>query len=319
MTEEMKMKDIDNHIVIVKPNIPIYQDWGKAIYKLDNRISSGRLLRHPDMKSGFLAMTERAFTLIEMMVVVGIIALLMVFGMPAMRTMVNSFHSEGNTRAMINSALCCARAIAAKEQTYTGVRFQKTYTPGDTELLNSAQYMIFIIHDPNKARWADGFYAMEGMAPIKLPESVGVSELKVRTNPDETKDDEASVTDGLISTPAGLQNVTTFSVIFSPSGKLVIHDARVWNKDGKVPTSNASRDDIFNTQTNVVSNRIGMFYQDDNASVLGLGQERSRNSFIIYDTNILKRTDTNFRWRDYLSTLQPVYVNPYTGTIINNK
>ena len=57
------------------------------------------------------------FTLIEMIVVVAIVALLAVFGMPAVRTLLNSFHSEGNTRAMINSALSCARSIAVKNHT----------------------------------------------------------------------------------------------------------------------------------------------------------------------------------------------------------
>ncbi len=255
-----------------------------------------------------------AFTLIEMMVVVAIVALLIVFGIPAVRTMVNSFHTEGNTRAMINSALACARGIAAQEQTYAGVRFQKKYLVNDTELLNAPQYMIFIINDMNATGLAPGFRAVEGMEPIKLPESVGVSDLKIRNGAVSSSSD-TQITNVLIQNADGLRNATTFSIAFSPSGKLVIHDVRVRNRDGK--TTNESHDDIFNTQNNV-ENSQGMFYQDEYTN-LGLGQELSRNSFIIYDTNILKKTDKNSRWNDYLNTLPQVYINPYTGTIINNK
>jgi len=261
------------------------------------------------------------FTLIEMMVVVAIVALLVVFGMPAVRTMVNSFHSEGNTRAMINSALACARAMAAKEQAYAGIRFQYAYNPrGSGDILAMPQYMIFIVNEEsrNMGGLANGFRAIEGMAPIKLPESVGVMDLRIRNG--AVNDSTDTAVDNLnISNADGLRNATTFSIVFSPTGKLVIHDVRTRNKDGNANGNNSSDDDIFNTQTNVENNNDrGMFYQDDYTG-LGLGQERSRNSFIIFDANILKRTDTNYRWRDYLSTLQPVYVNPYTGTIINNK
>jgi prepilin-type N-terminal cleavage/methylation domain-containing protein len=261
--------------------------------------------------------TKRGFTLIEMLVVVAIVALLAVFGIPAVRTMVNSFHSDGNTRAMINSALACARAIAMKEQDYAGIRFQKLYLANDPDLLNAPQYMIFIIHDVNATQLAPGFRAVEGMEPIKLPESVGVMDLRIRNGAVNDSADTA-VDNFNISNADGLRNATTFSIVFSSSGKLIMEDARVRNRDGKGNINNSSNDDIFNTQINVENNNRGMFYQDD-YTALGLGQERSRNSFIIYDANILKRTAFNNRWNGYLSTLQPIYVNPYTGSIINNR
>ncbi len=261
---------------------------------------------------------KSAFTLIEMVVVIAIIAVLIVFGMPAARTMVNSFHSEGDTRAMINSALSTARAIAEKQHTYAGVRFQKMYVANDTELLNSPQYMIFIIYDPQMGATIaieSGFRTVEGMEPIKLPESVGVMDLRVRTNSsDAGKNDDDVVTDARISSADGLRNATTFSVVFSSSGRLIIENVRVRNRNGS--TNDTSHDDIFNTQNNVENNGVGMFYQDDYPN-LGLGEEMGRDRFIIYDMNKLKKINTNNRWNGYLNTLQPVYVNPYTGTLIN--
>lgn len=276
------MKKMNNHSVIAKP-------WVKPRAKY------------------------KGFTLIETMVVIGIVALLAVFGIPVVRTMVNSFHADGNTRMMINSALSAARAIAVREQTYAGIRFQKAYLANDPALLNAPQYMIFIIHDVTATRLAPGFRAVEGMEPIKLPESVGVSDLKVRNGAVGNSSD-APITNLLIDDADGLRNATTFSIVFSPSGKLIVHDVRVRNKNGE--TNNTSYDDIFNTQTNVENNNRGMFYQDDETS-LGLGQEQSRNSFIIYDTNILKKV--NNRWTDYLEDLPQCHINPYTGSIINSK
>lgn len=272
--------------------------------------------------------TEKTgFTLIEMMIVVGVIALLVFFGLPAIRTMVNSLHTEGNTRAMINAALSTARTIAAKEQKYAGVRFQYAYNlKNPDDILAMPQYMIFIVNEePSKMGGLTiGFRAVEGMEPVKLPDSVGVMDLRIRqywADGDEDKtEDEPVDSDSKINEDKELRDTTSFSIIFSPSGKLVIHEVRTRNKDGKYrPTSpNDSQDDIFNSPTNIVSDpgMFGMFAQDDWAN-LGLGQERGRNSFIIYDTSVLRKIDKNNRWDGYLKSLSPVCINSYTGTIIN--
>ena len=53
---------------------------------------------------------------------------------------------------------------------------------------------------------------------------------------------------------------------------------------------------------------------------LGLGPEPSRNSFVIYDTKKFKQTyDNGNAYSGYLNQLKPIYINPYTGTIINEK
>jgi len=59
-----------------------------------------------------------------------------------------------------------------------------------------------------------------------------------------------------------------------------------------------------------------MFIQDDYAN-LGLGAELSRNSFIIYDKRRLETVKMDRRWTDYLRHLEVLYINPYTGQIIN--
>ena len=249
-------------------------------------------------------------TLTEMTVVVAIVAMLVVFGLPAIRALLSSFETQGGTKAMISAALASARAIAAKERHYAGIRFQNRYREDN----KGCQYMIFIIHDPDPhgTDLANGFRAVKGINPIKLPDNVGVMDLKLGSTAQDIDsydeiDDDWELTD-----------TTTFSIVFSPSGKLVIHDVQVRNKDGKPKGNNSSEDDIFNTRSNVtnLSNPVGMFIQDD-YDFLGLTKEPSRNEFIIYDRADFDKLNRNRRYDDYLRHLEVIHINPYTGTMIN--
>jgi hypothetical protein len=254
-----------------------------------------------------------------MVVVIAIIAMLVGFGVPAGRAFLNSFETESGTRSVISAALASARAVAAREQKYAGIRFQKACDPAG--LLKAPQYMIFIVHDPDPeptgTDLANGFKAVEGIKPIKLPDSAGVMDLRYRTSADPIyAGDELIDSDDEMNTPKALSDTTTFSVVFSPSGKMVIHDVRVRNRNGK--TDDSSEDDVFNTLIKITDpiNPAGMFIQDDDTS-LGLGQESSRSSFVIYDRAQFEKVNPNRRWSDYLRHLEVIYINPYTGTIIS--
>ena len=279
---------------------------------------------------------QSGITLTEMVVVIAITALLVGLGVPAGRAFINSFETEGGTRSMISAALASARAVAAREQKYAGIRFQKAYDPAG--LLKAPQYMIFIVHDFEKTGLAPGFRAVEGLKPIKLPDSVGVMDLMVRTNHNpgdpaaRDTGDEALRMDYLDDTnPDNLvdgknkyvTDTSSFSIVFSPSGKMVIHDVRVRNRDGVYRPDNGlgdpdkvSMDDIFNSPENITNYSIGMFVQDDYAE-LGLGAESSRNGFVIYDKVEFDKMN-KFKRYDYLfGDLEVIYINPYTGTIIS--
>jgi prepilin-type N-terminal cleavage/methylation domain-containing protein len=268
---------------------------------------------------------RRGVTLPEMTVVIAIVALLVGLTIPAVNMLFNSFESQSGAKSMINAALASARAIAAKNQRYAGIRFQKRYDPTNLNPLNASQYIIFIIQDP--AIMAFGFKAVDGIQPIKLPDSIGVMDLTIVQGRDifdpvspTTQiriDDPVSGGNTAINDDFELIDTTTFSIIFSPSGKLVVHGIRVRNRDG-LTNNNNSLDDIFNTDINVENARIAMFYQDDYwIAPYAFGPEPSRNSFIIYETKILKQTNQNLRWTNYLSRLNRFYINSYTGTLIN--
>jgi len=273
--------------------------------------------------------TKHGLTLTEMTVVIASIVLLAAIGLPAVRAFIHSFESESGTKSMISAAFASARAMAAEKQQYVGIRFQKAYNRNASDPLDpltAPQYMIFIIHDPapqpNGTDLANGFRAIEGFKPIKLPDSVGVMDLRLRTKSDPADSGDIPIDDNAkIDGPSEVRDTTTFSIIFSPSGKLVVHDVRVRNRNGYPDTSSntsVSSDDVFNKKAQVNAG-TGMFYQDD-YSDLGLGQEYSRNSFIIYDTKeftqAYKRGQA-FSGYFYRLVPQAIYINPYTGTIIS--
>ncbi len=271
---------------------------------------------------------QPGLTMTEMVLVVATIALLLSLGLPAIRTFIHTFESGTSTQSMISAALSGARAIAAREQHYAGIRFQQDST--------GRQYMIFIVHDFEKTGLNPGFRAVEGLKPIKLPESAGVMDLMVRTNHGTSAAAAASVLDEPLqvqhindANPANLgpdgknlyiRDASTFSVIFSPAGKLVVRSVRVRNRDGIYQPDNTvanktSLDDVFNSPANILNSGVGMFIQDDYAE-LGLGAETSRNRLVIYDGAQFDKLNAQQRF-DYLSRLELIYINPYTGTMIS--
>jgi len=283
--------------------------------------------------------TKSGITLTEMTVVIAVVALLVSLGLPAGRMLFNSFESQGGSRVVISAALASARAIAAKEQRYAGVRFQKD--------LDGNQYMVFIVHDPDPEPYGtnltNGFRAVEGVEPIKLPDTIGVMDLMVRINHNpgdfparDTRDEQLKVEYLDDMNPANLidygyrtingknkyiknkyiVDTSSFSIVFSPSGKMVIHNVRVRNRHGDFQPLNLSdsADDIFNSPENIIDNKVGVFIQDDYAE-LGLGEESSRNKFVIFDKTMFDKMNAVQKY-DYLYDLEKIYINPYTGTMI---
>jgi prepilin-type N-terminal cleavage/methylation domain-containing protein len=279
---------------------------------------------------------KNGFTLTEMVVVVAIVALLTALGLPAIRSLQKTFETGSGVKATIDAALSTARAIAAKEQRYAGVRFELDF--------HDNQYMIFIIHDPEKTGLSNGFRAVEGVKPIKLPDDFRVIDRKKRlaVDPEIIQESDIGYTfmglapdlieinpDAKDGQNSIIRDTSCFSIVFSPAGKLVIHPVRVRNRDGIYKPDNSipskvSMDDIFNSPENIVGFNTGMFIQDDNwpyaYGVLGnLGIELSRDRFYIYDKSFYNKLNNTTSGRlKYLNSLEPVFINQYTGTLVNS-
>ncbi len=270
---------------------------------------------------------QSGVTLTEMTIVISIAALMIALAVPTTNMLLNSFESESGAKSIINAALASARAIAAKEQRYAGIRFQKIYDPDNP--IHSSQYIVFIIYDYDKTGLENGFRAADGIQPIKLPDSIAVTDMLYEPNNVTPRGDGYLNSETEIKNTQLITDATTFSIVFSPSGKLISHEVRIRNRDGYTATSssNYSNDDIFNRISQIQAG-IGMFLQDDyyadytgsSVTNLGIGPEFSRNYFYIYETKKYKDAcSINSPWTGYLSKIKPVYINPYTGTIINQK
>lgn len=243
------------------------------------------------------------FSLPETIVTMAVIGLLAGIGIPAVKGVLASFESSERVRDVIGAALSSGRAIAIKEQKYAGVRFQRDLA-GD-------QYMIFIVHNPPPAgTYANGFCAVKGRNPVRLPRGGGVMDLRLRTSPNAwIPDDEPIASNDKIDTDEELRDTTTFSIVFSPAGKLVTHEVRVRGTGGG----------IFDVQADVDAGDA-MFYQDDDPAI-GLGQEPSRNRFVVFNRSTFSQQPVSSRWTGYLSGLQAakeIYVNPYNGQLVGN-
>jgi prepilin-type N-terminal cleavage/methylation domain-containing protein len=306
--------------------------------------------------------TQRGLTLPEMVIVIAAMAVFVGLAMPALRSFFSSLGNAGPAKPMISAALATARAIAAKEQRYAGVRFQPGVNPADPmNPLAASQYMTYIVQDPALGAWM--FRAVEDAEPIKLPAEIGVADLvfvpganRLKSEPGNpqaniagyppelyieeiARDRGADVADSVLSLKVPditgsdvdvvMRDVTTFSIIFSPAGKLVVTGVRVVNRDGltDVP-SNAGRksaDDIFNTAMQV-HDHVAMFPQDcywgENTQLgpvdYGLGPEPSRTSFVIFEKDKLKDAYARQHgWTECLCFLKRIHLNPYTGTMID--
>ncbi len=265
-------------------------------------------------------------TLTELLTVMAIMAMLIGIAVPAARAILDSFETSAGVTTVISAALANARAIALDRRHAAGVRFQQD--------LRGNQYMILIIHDDVSTGLANGFVAVQGRKPMRLPGNIGLMDLKLvdRTiKPfEEAKTPDQDIDRNIfVDEQDDINDTSTFSIIFSPSGKLITRQVWVRNRDGLTAGSSVlSSDDVFNIISQVEKG-IGLFVDDGHnalwdevntttgSNAWAWGPENSRKGFVIYNKSDFNRVNPNRRWSGYLRYLDVLYVNPHSGRIIN--
>lgn len=246
-----------------------------------------------------------AFTLIEMLVVVVILAIIVTIAMPAVSTMIKS-NKMSSARNLIRSALGLAQAHAAKTQKYAGVRFQFDRDGWKT----GTQYLVIIETDHDTT-----FNAVANMKPATLPTGIGVISLDADTN-GMLDDDEGDLD--------GIMGATTFCIIFSPTGQLAKQSVEVYARD--------DADTTFGSETNVNDEplpgdpKVPTLYHDKNwgdQDTRGPDWCRTEPSAMglrIFEVEKMEECDPDdTRFDDYVYSLDPVLINHYTGTIIDEE
>jgi len=260
-----------------------------------------------------LRANKSGFSLTELLVVMAIVGILAGIGLPAVKQVVNSFESATRIYDVVGAALSNARSMAHARTKYIGIRFQ-------TDSIGQ-QYMVFIEHDYSATRLANGFRAMKGKSPIRLPKHGLVMDMNINMQisvegeaPDQSPAGPLN-DDDLINTPQEIRDATAFSIIFSPAGKLVQHDVRIRNV--------GDNDMIFNknyeweTDLEPAEYVQPLLFIDDYPAE-GLGQELSRKNFVVVEKNKINSIPPEQRWSRYLKFLQRIYVAPYSGELLTN-
>jgi prepilin-type N-terminal cleavage/methylation domain-containing protein len=268
---------------------------------------------------------KNGLTLTEMLVALAVVVIVGSVAVPVVLSLKDALRGAANTQTIVSTALQNARAIAMREGQYAGVRFQRDK--------DGNQYAIYIVHIPQGAGAADGmtvyYKAVEGRKPIRLPDDMAVADMVVGStnSPVYTDRTFSDFNQTNVSENSSITDITSFSVIFDSSGKLVKVKCRMRNRHGKFRPNDGgaegdSNDKMFNSEANVEAG-IAEFIQDDYAD-LGLGGELSRVQFKIFDAMKYKELGTSQKRFEYLNDddddgLPYVYVNQYTGKLMGEQ
>lgn len=154
--------------------------------------------------------SKHGFTLIEVLVVLGVIAILVGITLPGIIDIFSS-GSEGQAFSVTNSLLRTARAYAIENSVYTAVHFQ----PADRDLEEYSDrwstFASIMVWNED-----DGYFEMPaGFEPVAIPGGVAVGAV----------DDRFFNSDGSIrpfdEISRTVEMLVTATVIFSPEGKVV--------------------------------------------------------------------------------------------------
>jgi len=166
--------------------------------------------RTTDRRSGQQArpQTKAAFSLMEMVVVIGLVALMATIALPSIIALYNA-GADSQAYNLIAAQLTAARALAIEKSTFAGVHVQLADAKEAGQLLRAdLEHICFsaiILYSPRERH-----FNIYGQAR-RLPGSIALGKLTDDTISDDSY--QADATDPEI--------FTTFSIVFSPTGSAV--------------------------------------------------------------------------------------------------
>ena len=183
---------------------------------------------HPTQAGG-----SAAFTLIELMIVLAIIGLIMLSVLPSI-TQLFSAGADAQAFNMLTAQLTAARARAIKSGKYTAVHVQLAdQVAAGFEKLDGKCFMAIMEWDPTIGA-SGAFTLADGFTPREVPGGFAFGEIRDIFVASGDFDNTLDWSDG----SADLEDFTTFSVVFSPSGSAVksIGSQLVQFADSTTPT-----------------------------------------------------------------------------------
>jgi prepilin-type N-terminal cleavage/methylation domain-containing protein len=271
-------------------------------YKIGSR-KPGRI-RHKPAVPGF--------TIVELLVVMGIIVIMATVAIPGL-TRALTANRVSSAKSAIRNALVRAQAHAIEYQRAAGVRFQFDRDGWQT----GRQYLVLIEKGPLGGTLNE-YNTIPDINPIALQTGVGVLDA------DLDWDNDGFFEDSDMNTFVKFMNLSTFSILFSPTGQLAVENVEVrWRNN----------DSIFGDQVAVEAVPVAgsfsppILYHDNATtfppstpdSVTWCNNESSERGLYIFEIEAMEEVDIETRYTNYIQSVIPLWVNRYTGGFIEEE
>lgn len=152
------------------------------------------------------------FTLMEMMIVIGLVGLVAALALPSIVALFNA-GADAQAYNLMASQLAAARALAIEKGTYAGVHVQLADALLGSEFLrpklDNVCFTALVLYN----RQAERFRVYT--TPVRVPGSIAFGKISEETVSD------SSYTDTVRPSTTKHNGFTTFTVIFSPTGSAI--------------------------------------------------------------------------------------------------
>lgn len=237
-----------------------------------------------DPPRGRAATARSAFTLFELLIVVGIIIMVLSVALPTIVAMLTS-GADAQAYNVLSGQLVVARALASESDTYVAVHVQiaQAAAAKSSEDLSNACYSAITWQNPSGGA---NFELITGYAPNRMPGTLAFGEI---SDAFVTAQSEFS-----IGSSAVLADFTAFSIVFSPRGEVV---KRVNGNTLQFATALAGAGQLWNTT-----------YANG---------EEGATAITLFDYGELVALETSLQEKYLNENAQFLPVNTYTGRLFS--